>query len=83
LTDRAPDIIFNPISPITFEQCAFPCSTGREFSSADVHGASPAVILNEAAPHSLFPGKNAIGLRVQTWGRQSGRVVDHRCVVAR
>ena len=83
--NRAPDIIFNPISPNYFRTMRLPLLEGREFSSADVHGASPAVILNEAAAHSLFPGKNAIGLRVKlgadnlaAWWTIVGVVADER-----
>ncbi len=83
--NRAPDIIFNPISPNYFRTMRLPLLEGREFSSADVHGASPAVILNEAAARSLFPGKNAIGLRVKlgadnlaAWWTIVGVVADER-----
>ncbi len=83
--NRAPDIIFNPISPNYFRTMRLPLLEGREFSSADVHGASPAVILNEAAARSLFPGKNAIGLRVKlvadnlaAWWIIVGVVADER-----
>ncbi len=83
--NRAPDIIFNPISPNYFRTMRLPLLAGREFSSADVHGASPAVILNEAAARSLFPGKNAIGLRVKlgadnlaAWWTIVGVVADER-----
>ncbi len=83
--NRAPDIIFNPISPNYFRTMRLPLLAGREFSSADVHGASPAVILNEAAARSLFSGKNAIGLRVKlgadnlaAWWTIVGVVADER-----
>ncbi len=83
--NRAPDIIFNPISPNYFRTMRLPLLEGSEFSSADVHGASLAVILNEAAARSLFPGKNAIGLRVKlgadnlaAWWTIVGVVADER-----
>ncbi len=83
--NRAPDIIFNPISPNYFRTMRLPLLAGREFSSADVHGARPAVILNEAAARSLFPGENAVGLRVKlgadnlaAWWTIVGVVVDER-----
>jgi putative ABC transport system permease protein len=83
--NRAPDIIFNPVSPNYFRTMRLPLLEGREFSSTDVHGASPAVILNEAATRSLFPGKNAIGLRVKlgadnlaAWWTIVGVVADER-----
>jgi putative ABC transport system permease protein len=83
--NRAPDIIFNPISPNYFRTMRLPLLAGREFSSADVRGASPAVILNEAAARSLFPGENAVGLRVKlgadnlaAWWTVVGVVADER-----
>jgi putative ABC transport system permease protein len=83
--NRAPDIIFNPISPNYFRTMRLPLLAGREFSSADVRGASPAVILNEAAARSLFPGENAVGLRVKlgadnlaAWWTIVGVVADER-----
>jgi putative ABC transport system permease protein len=83
--NRAPDIVYNPISPNYFRTMRLPLLTGREFSSADVHGASPAVILNEAAARSLFPGENAVGQRLKlgadnlaAWWTVVGVVADER-----
>jgi len=83
--NRAPDIIYNPISPNYFRTMRLPLLAGREFSSADVHGASPAVILNEAAARSLFPGEGAIGQRIKfgadnlaAWWTVVGVVADER-----
>src|SRR6266480_2508413 len=83
--NRAPDIVYNPISPNYFRTMRLRLLAGREFSSADVHGASPAVILNEAAALSLFPGENAVGLRVKlgadnlaAWWTVVGVVADER-----
>src|SRR5437899_8849166 len=82
---HAPDIVYNPISPNYFRTMRLPLLAGREFSNADVHGASPAVILNEAAARSLFPGKDAVGLRVKlgadnlaAWWTIVGVVADER-----
>jgi predicted permease len=83
--NRAPDIVYNPISPNYFRTMRLPLLTGREFSSADVHGASPAVILNEAAARSLFPGENAVGQHLKlgadnlaAWWTVVGVVADER-----
>jgi len=83
--NRAPDIIFNPISPNYFRTMRVPLLEGREFSSVDVHGASPTVILNETAARSLFPGKNVVGLKVKlgadnlaAWWTIVGVVADER-----
>jgi predicted permease len=63
--NRAPDIIFNPISPEYFHTMRLRLLGGREFSSVDVPGAPPAVILNEAAALSFFPGENAVGKKIK------------------
>ena len=63
--NRAPDIIFNPISPEYFNTMRLRLLGGRDFSSVDVPGAPPAVILNDAAARSLFPGKNAVGKQIK------------------
>jgi putative ABC transport system permease protein len=83
--NRAPDIIYNPISPNYFRTMRLPLLAGREFSNADAQGASPAVILNEAAARSLFPGENAVGQRVKlgadnlaAWWTVVGVVSDER-----
>jgi len=83
--NRAPDIIYNPISPNYFRTMRLPLLAGREFSNVDVHGASPAVILNEAAARSLFPGETAVGERVKlgadnlaVWWTVVGVVADER-----
>jgi putative ABC transport system permease protein len=83
--NRAPDIIFNPISPNYFRTMRLPLLTGREFTDADAHGAPPVVILNEAAARSLFPGENAVGQRIKlgvdnlaNWWTVIGVVIDER-----
>jgi putative ABC transport system permease protein len=83
--NRAPDIIFNPITPGYFHTMRLRLLGGREFSSADVPGASLAVILNEAAASALFPGKNAVGQRIKlgvdslaSWWTVVGVVTNER-----
>jgi putative ABC transport system permease protein len=83
--NRAPDIIFNPINPGYFRTMRLPLLAGREFSGADVPGAPPAVVLNEAAASSLFPNENALGQRVKlgvddlkSWWTVIGVVADER-----
>jgi predicted permease len=83
--NRAPDIVYNPISPNYFRTMRLPLLAGREFSGTDVHGASPVVIFNEAAARSLFPGENAVGQRVKlgadnlaAWWTVVGVVTDER-----
>jgi predicted permease len=83
--NRAPDIIFNPITPGYFRTMRLPLLGGREFSDADVPGAPPAVILNEAAARSLFPRQNVVGKQIKlgvdnlaSWWNVVGVVSDER-----
>ena len=83
--NRAPDIIFNPINPGYFHTMRLPLLAGREFSAADLPGAPPAVILNEAAARSLFPNESVVGQRIklgvddlQSWWTVIGVVADER-----
>jgi len=84
-SNRAPDIIFNPINPGYFRTMRLPLLAGREFSEADSDSAPHAVILNEAAAHSLFPNEDSVGQRVklgvddlQSWWTVVGVVADER-----
>jgi putative ABC transport system permease protein len=63
--NRAPDITFDPISPGYLHTMRMRLLGGREFLRSDVPGAPLAVILNEAAARSLFPGKNAVGRQIK------------------
>jgi putative ABC transport system permease protein len=83
--NRAPDIIYNPISTNYFRTMRLPLLAGREFSTLEVKGGAPVVILNQAAARSLFPGENAVGQEVklgadnlQQWWTVVGVVADER-----
>jgi predicted permease len=83
--NRAPDIIYNPISPNYFRTMRLPLLAGREFSKADAPGVNPVVILNEAAARSLFPSENAVGQHLKlgadnlaAWWTVVGVVADER-----
>src|SRR5258708_23999220 len=83
--NRAADIIFDPISPGYFRTMRLRLLGGREFSSVDVPGAPLAVILNEAAARSLFPGEIAVGKQIKlgvdnlaSWWDVVGVVSDER-----
>ena len=83
--NRAPDIVFNPISSNYFFTIHLPLRAGREFSLADVRGASPVVILNQAGAQTLFSGEDPIGRQLklgvddlQRWWTIVGVVGDER-----
>src|SRR6267378_1881486 len=83
--NRAADVIFNPISPGYFHTMRLRLLGGREFSGGDVPGAPLAVILNEAAARSLFPGEIAVGKQIKlgvdnlaSWWDVVGVVSDER-----
>jgi len=82
--NRAPDIIYNPISANYFRTMRLPLLAGREFTTLDARSGSLAVILNEAAARELFPGENAVGEQVKFFDKSSpwwtviGVVADER-----
>jgi len=82
--NRAPDIIYNPISTNYFRTMRLPLLAGREFTAQDAQGGALAVILNEAAARELFPGENAVGEQVKFFDKSSpwltviGVVADER-----
>jgi predicted permease len=83
--ERAPDIVYNPISANYFSTIRLPLRAGREFSASDVRGMPAVVILNETAAESLFPGEDAIGKKLKlaadtagAWWTIVGVVGDER-----
>lgn len=83
--NRAPDIIYNPISANYFRTMRLPMLAGREFSTQDAPGGALVVILNEAAARELFPGESAVGQQVKVgadnlaaWWNVIGVVTDER-----
>ena len=69
--NRAPDIVYNPVSANYFRTMRLPLLAGREFTQQDTRGSAPVVILNEAAARELFPGESAIGQQVKFFDKSS------------
>jgi predicted permease len=62
---RAPQAIFNVVTPAYFATMGIPIKRGRDFNDADVKGSTPTAIVNEALVRASFPSQDPIGRRIQ------------------
>jgi putative ABC transport system permease protein len=62
---RAPQAIFNVVTPAYFATMGIPLRRGRDFNDADVKGNTPTAIVNEALVRASFPNQDPIGRRIQ------------------
>jgi putative ABC transport system permease protein len=65
------------VTPGYFEALGIPLRRGRRFTSADIAGALPVIIINEALARRAFPGEDPIGL-LTTRGTIVGTISDVR-----
>jgi predicted permease len=61
---------FNQIGPAYFRTLGIPLMAGREFTEADGPGAPKVVIVNEAFTKKFNLGRDAVGKRMSTGGRE-------------
>ena len=64
---RAPQAIFNVVTPDYFRTMRIPIVRGRDFTDADVFDAPFVAVVNEAFVRATFPDREAIGHRIM-WG---------------
>ena len=62
---RAPQAIFNVITPGYFTTIDVPLRAGRDFADGDRRGAPLVAIINEALARESFAGKDPIGQQIQ------------------
>jgi putative ABC transport system permease protein len=62
---RAPQAIFNVVTPEYFRAMRISLKSGRDFSDGDRRDAPFVVIVNEALVREAFPGIDPIGRRIQ------------------
>jgi len=62
---RAPQAIFNVVTPAYFATMGIPITRGRDFNDGDMKGSTPAAIVNEALARASFPNQDPIGRRIQ------------------
>jgi predicted permease len=72
--DEEVNIVYNIAGPRYFETMRIPLVSGREFTSEDADGATPALIVNETMARRYWPGRDALGGRVRI-GKQDHVVV--------
>ena len=62
---RAPQAIFNVITPDYFKTIDVPLKSGRDFTDRDRRGAPFVAIINEALARESFAGRDPIGQQIQ------------------
>ena len=78
---QQPEIPVRPVSPAYFETLGVPLRRGRVLDLRDANGAPDVLLINEAAAHRFFAGRDPIGQRLAFWGRSRtivGVVADER-----
>ena len=68
--DETPWAFFNIVGPAYFRTLRIPLQQGRDFTPSDTEQAEPVGIVNEAFARRYWPGKEAVGRRIQygeTW----------------
>jgi predicted permease len=63
------------VGPRYFQSLAIPVLRGREFDASQVAGTPTVVIVNETFANTHFPGRDALGQRVQTGGEPEAEVI--------
>jgi putative ABC transport system permease protein len=61
------DAMWNIVTPGYFGTTGTVIKKGRDFTRADVEGALPVAIVNEAFARAMFPNEEALGRRVKSW----------------
>jgi predicted permease len=54
------------VSPTYFEALGIPVVEGRVFTAQDVEGSEPVTVINAEAARQFFPGRSAVGRRLET-----------------
>ena len=63
---RAPQAVFTVVTPDYFKTMGVPLKAGRDFNDGDRRGAAMVTVINESLARASFPGKNPIGMRIQS-----------------
>jgi predicted permease len=63
---------YEEVSDHFFEALQIPIVEGRSFTSADVSGSIPVVIISQAAARAWWPGRTALGKRIRLGDAESG-----------
>ena len=59
--------MWNIVTPGYFGTTGTVIKKGRDFTRADIEGALPVAIVNEAFARAMFPDEEALGRRVKSW----------------
>ena len=64
-----PQADFRIVTPGYFQTMRIPLLSGRTFNEHDGPAGTPVIIVNDTMARQTFPGENAIGQRLQLYGR--------------
>jgi putative ABC transport system permease protein len=63
---RSPQAVFTVVTPDYFRTMGVPLKAGRDLSDGDTRTAPRVAVINEALARASFPGRNPIGIRIQS-----------------
>jgi predicted permease len=63
---RSPQAVFTVVTPDYFRTMGVPLKAGRDFTDGDTRTAPMVAVINEALARASVPGKNPIGIRIQS-----------------
>ena len=69
---EAPRVYFRAVEDDYFQTMEIPLLRGRDFTRADIHGATDVVIVNKAVAERSFPGEDPIGKRIKPGVGENG-----------
>ena len=71
---------YNAVSDAYFESMRIPVIAGRAFSVDEARGGGPVAIVSESFARTLWPGRSAVGQRVERAGGSNGQVLEFTVV---
>jgi predicted permease len=69
------DVNFMVVGSGYFSSMRMSLLRGREFSPSDRAGAPPVIVVNQRLAAALAPGRDALGMHVDTWGLKNVEIV--------
>jgi predicted permease len=74
-SNNSPEARYHFASPDYFRAAGIPLLSGRFFTTSDDAKAPPVVIVNSALAQRYFRGEDAVGKRLDMWGKKSISIV--------
>jgi predicted permease len=70
-----PSANFRMVTPRYLDAVDQPLHRGRDFTSADRAGTTPAILINRTLAESLWPGEDPVGLSINVFGNMRHEIV--------